>query len=103
MITSTELPSRRAVRMPFRILAALICLVGSAAVLGKAYIAWKSGAQALRVQDVVMLPGMAWFMRLAFYAAVRGAVPTQEYWPFASQRVAGCYWLIVLGCSVALR
>ncbi len=60
-----------------------------------AYITWKSGVQALRVQDVVMLPALAWFARLAFHAAAWGTAPTQIHWPFASPGVAQGYWLIV--------
>ncbi len=94
---------RPTVRPPFRVLAALIFLADSVAILGMTYVAWKNGVQTLRVQDVVMLPGMAWLARLAFYAAVRGTVMNPAYWPFASPRVAGCYWLIVIGLSTVGR
>jgi hypothetical protein len=92
--------ARRAVRTPFRVLAGVICLVSVVAFGGTAYMAW-AGARLLRVHDVVMVPGLLCFFRLAFYAAVYGTVPTVEYWPFASSRVANCYWLIFLVCSVA--
>ena len=56
---------------------------------------WKNGVLALRVHDVVMVPGLLWFARLLFYAAVRGTVPTSVTWPFATPGVSQGYWLIV--------
>ena len=83
------------VRGPFRLLAGFICLACSIAVIGTAYVAWR-GTQLVPANFIVWLPGMAWFMRLAFHAAVRGASPKNEYWPFASSRVANCYFLIAI-------
>lgn len=98
---------RPAVRAPFRILAALLCLTFIGVAVGLAYMTWKGGAQALRVQDVLMLPGGLWLGRLMLMAALgsmgppKDSVSRHDYWPFATARVAGCYWLIVLGVSVA--
>ncbi len=74
--------------------------------VGTAYTVWKSGLQALRVQDVVLIPGMLRFFRLmfsaAFYTGQEGTMsPNAQYWPFASSRVAECYWLIVMFTWVA--
>jgi fatty acid desaturase len=84
------------VRAPFRLLAGFICIVGFVAVLGTAYVAWRRGSQLVPADFIVWLPGMVWFMRLAFHAAVHGAAPKNEQWPFASSRVANCYFLIAI-------
>jgi len=52
--------------MPFRVLAAFLCLIFSAFAIGMAYTTWKGGVQALRAQDVLLLPGGLWLARL-FY------------------------------------
>jgi hypothetical protein len=97
MITPVAIPQKpRSVRAPFRLLAGFICLAGSVAVLGTAYVAWRRGIQLVPVDFIVWLPGMAWFMRFAFHAAVHGAAPENEHWPFASRRVANCYFLIAM-------
>jgi hypothetical protein len=83
------------VRAPFRLLAGFICLACSVAVLGTAYMAWRRGTQ-LPADFIVWLPGMAWLMRLAFHAAVHSIPPKNEHWPFASSRVANCYFLIAI-------
>ncbi len=75
---------RPSVRMPFRILAALIGIIGTIALLGASFLVWR-GDRVPTIGDIVMLPGMAWFMRLAFYAAANGKAPTNENWPFASR------------------
>jgi hypothetical protein len=108
MTTSIEPTALRpAVRAPFRVLAGVICLAAVVAVWGAAYMAW-TGARPLRVQDVVLVPGMLWFLRLmiaaTFYTADQTTAPTAAgrttasaaaYWPFASSRVMNCYFLIV--------
>jgi hypothetical protein len=101
LMTTAVTASRPAVRTPFRVLAALLCLSFIGAAVGMATMIWKGGLQALRVQDVLLLPGMLWFLRLAFYAAARGTVPPQDNWPFATRGVAGVYWLIFLCVSAA--
>jgi hypothetical protein len=101
MTTAATASRRPAVRAPFRVLAALLCLSFIGAAVGMAIMIWRNGLPALRVQDVLLLPGMLWFLRLAFYAAARGTVPPQDNWPFATARVAGIYWLIFLCVSAA--
>jgi fatty acid desaturase len=102
MITPAAIPQKpHSVRAPFRLLAGFICLAGSVAVLGTAYVTWRRGAQLVPADFIVWLPVMAWFMRLAFHAAVHGAVPKNEHWPFASSRVANCYFLIAMLYSVS--
>ena len=98
----TALAQRRpAVRAPFRFLAAVIGLAFLVAVLGTGYMAWH-GDRALQVKDVLMLPGGLWFGRLMFLAVLGRTEPPKnhdsryDYWPFASARVAGCYWLLVV-------
>ena len=84
------------VRGPFRLLAGFICLAGFVAILGTTYMVWQHGTQSVPVNFIVWLPSVAWLMRLAFHAAVDGAVPKNENWPFASSRVAHCYFLIAI-------
>ena len=105
---------RPAVRAPFRVLAGVICLAAVVAVGGTVHMAW-TGARALQVRDVVLVPGMLWFLRLMFAATFVGrtTAPTTggpttasvtagqttpsatAHWPFASSRVMNCYFLIV--------
>jgi fatty acid desaturase len=97
MITPAAIPQKsHSVRGPFRFLAGFICLAGSVAVLGTACMAWGRGTQWVPANFVVWLPGLAWLMRLAFHAALHGAAPKNEHWPFASSRVANCYFLIAI-------
>jgi hypothetical protein len=87
--------------MLFRFLAGVICLLGGGVAVGMTYVAWKGGVHALRAQDVLLLPGLLWFMRLALYAAARGVTPSEGHWPFASSSVVSWYWLIYLCVSWA--
>jgi hypothetical protein len=88
--------------MPFRFLAAVVFLASLVALLGIGYMAWH-GDRALQVKDVVMVPGVLWLGRMMFLAAARGSTVASkdhdarnDHWPFASARVAGCYWLLVI-------
>jgi hypothetical protein len=97
MMTPAAIPQKpRSVRGPFRLLAGFIGLAVTVAVLGTAYMAWQRGTQSVPADFIVWLPGMAWIMRLAFHAAVAGAAPKNEHWPWASSRVANCYFLIAI-------
>jgi hypothetical protein len=60
--------------MPFRVLAAFVGITGAIAVVGTPFLIWR-GARAITVGDIVMLPLMAWFLRLLFHAAVHGKTP----------------------------
>jgi hypothetical protein len=89
-------PARRPVRMPFRVLAAFVVIAGAVSVAGTPFLIWRS-AHVLTVSGIVMLPLMAWFMRLAFHAAVHGKAPADgECWPFASRGVWNCYVFLML-------
>ena len=87
--------------MPFRFLAAIVGLAFLVAVFGTGYMAWH-GDRALQVKDVVMLPGGLWLGRLMFLAVFGRTGPQKDHdsrhdhWPFATARVAGCYWLLVI-------
>jgi hypothetical protein len=97
MMTPAAIPQKPlSVRGPFRLLAAFICLAGTAAVLGTIYMAWQRGTASVPANFIVWLPGMAWLVRLAFHAAVDGAPPKNEHWPWASNRVANCYFLVAI-------
>ena len=89
-------PVRRPVRMPFRVLAALVCITAAVAVIGTPFLIWR-GARVLTVDDVMVLPLMAWFIRLTFHAAVHGKTPADgEHWPLASRGVWNCYTFLML-------
>lgn len=98
-MTASNLRQRRAVRAPFRLLAAVICLAGAVALFGTGYLVWK-GEHALKVGDMVMLPGALWLFRLIFHAARRGDVPADAYWPFASPQVANGYFLFLMAFQI---
>jgi hypothetical protein len=99
-MTTAVTVSRRSVRTPFRVLAALLCLIFGAVAIGMAYMTCKNGVQALRTQDVLLWPGGLWLGRL-FYAAARGKALPQDHWPFATAGVAQVYWLLFLCVSIA--
>jgi hypothetical protein len=103
MITPAAIPQKsHSVRAPFRLLAGFICLAGSVAILGTAYVAWRRGTQLVPADFIVWLPGVAWLLRLAFHAAVHGVAPKNEHWPLASRRVASCYFLIAILYSASI-
>lgn len=96
---STDSTPRVPVRWPFRLLAALVVVAGIVATVGTLLAGWHRGEAALRWQLLASLPGVAWLVRVAWYAAVRGRSPTPEYWPFASQSVFSFYvvvWFVVM-------
>jgi hypothetical protein len=87
---------RRPVRIPFRLLAGFVGIAGAVAVVGTPFLIWW-GARVLTVGDIVMLPLMAWFIRLMFHAALHGKSPGDgECWPLASRGVWNCYLLLLL-------
>lgn len=89
--TSRRMP----VRWPFRLLAGLIVLAGSAVVIGMAVSGWSDGLPSpLKWQLLVTLPGLAWLMRLAGNAAIKGKSPPSHYWPFASAWVFLVYVVV---------
>jgi hypothetical protein len=91
-----NIPLRRPVRIPFRVLAALAGIAGAIAVVGTLFLIWR-GAHVLTVGDVVVLPLVAWFIRLMFHAAVHGKSPGGvESWPFASRGVWNCYVFLLM-------
>jgi hypothetical protein len=82
--------------MPFRVLAAVVGITAAVAVVGTPFLIWR-GAGVLTVGNVVILPLMAWFIRLTFHAAVHGKTPADgEYWPLASRGVWNCYTFLML-------
>lgn len=94
-----DVAHRIPIRWPFRLLAAVVVLAGVAATAGMTLAAWHQGTGFTHWQLLASLPGLVWFGRLCWYAAARGQVPVQEYWPFASQHVLTCYgivWLLVI-------
>ena len=82
------------VRWPFRLLAAVVVVAGIVATIGLVLSGWHQGAVTMRWQFLASLPGVAWFVRLCWYAAIRGRSSGQEWWPFASQRVFICYVIV---------
>src|ERR1700733_116072 len=94
-ISIPRTPTPPSVRTPFRVLAGIIGIMGVTAVVGTSFMIWR-GTRVLTIGDVLMLPGMTWFIRLAFHAAVKSRVPSNENWPFASQGVWNFYVLLIL-------
>lgn len=96
---SHQMPTRAAVRWPFRILAALIVFAGLVAAAGEALAWWSRGADLPKWQMLFALPGIAWLVRLAWASAIRGRSPTFECWPFASQEIFMLYVVILVVAS----
>jgi hypothetical protein len=91
-----QVPVRPAVRALYRALAGLIGIAGVAAILGTALLAWR-GARVPTMGDIMMLPLLAWFMRLMFHAALYGEAPADgEYWPLASRGVWEGYIFLLI-------
>lgn len=91
---STKATRKVPIRWPFRILAGIVVLAGIAATAGMALSGWHQDAALVRWQLLASLPGLLWFGRLCWYAALRGKSPGQECWPFASQRVFTFYVIV---------
>ncbi|MEY2149339.1 hypothetical protein AB7849_00295 [Rhodanobacter sp. 115] len=98
---SHNVPSRVAVRWPFRILAAIIVLAGLVAVVGATLAWWSHGAGLPKWRMLFALPGVAWLIRVAWTSAIRGRPPVSEYWPFASQNIFTVYVIVFLVASYA--
>ncbi len=91
-----QVPVRPAVRALYRALAGFIGIAGVVAILGTALLAWR-GARAPAAGDIMMLPLLAWFMRLMFHAALYGEAPADgEYWPLASRGVWEGYIFLLI-------
>jgi hypothetical protein len=95
-------PLRPAVRLPFRILAGLWCLLIAVVMMSTPFLAWHKGIHTLPDELTVCkcllwLPGMIWLTRMFYYAARSGKVPDDVAWPFASGAVSnGYYWIVIL-------
>ena len=92
--TTINAAARTPVRWPFRLLAGFVVLAGIVATAGMALSGWHQGASSVQWQFLASLPGVAWLVRLCWYAAIRGRTPSSECWPFASQRVFTCYVVV---------
>lgn len=98
MIASTSnFGTRSPVRWPFRALAAVICIVGIAAVFGVLYSVWSHDATSRPVSGLIGLPGMLMMVRVAYHAALHRGAPAAICWPFASDRVAFWYFVVLWG------
>lgn len=91
---------RRPVRMPFRVLAALICVTVAVTAGAMLFMAWRD-VYIVKVGDILMLPLEAWVVRMLYHAAARGTTPEDgPYWPLASRRVWNCYVVLLLAYSI---
>lgn len=82
--------------MPFRVLAAFVGITGAVALIGTVFLLCRD-TRSMPVGDIMMLPLMAWFLRLMFHAAIHGNTPKgSECWPLASSGVWNCYMLLLL-------
>jgi len=95
-------PLRPAVRLPFRVLAGLFCLLIAASIVGIPLLAWHKGVHTLPDELTVCkfllwLPGTIWFTRMFYHAARSGKVPDDVNWPFPSRAVSNGYmWIMIL-------
>lgn len=88
---------RVSVRWPFRVLAALVALVGVMAVIGAMVACWTQAPE--RWRWLAALPGMLWLIRTAWHAARHGRSWPNPSWPFASERVLGVYMALWLAAQ----
>jgi hypothetical protein len=86
----------RAVRWPFRVLAALLVLAAVFALAGSAYTAFRRGDLRAALYTVTFLPIVALVVRLGGYAVWKGSVLRNPYWPFASGALASLWVLMGL-------
>ena len=93
--TAAHPKSNIPVRWPFRVLAGLIVVAGVIAITGSAYIDWAHGGTSPEVRHLLLLPGALCLVRIAWHALVEGRSPETQWWPFASERVAKCYFVAV--------
>jgi hypothetical protein len=96
MTTTATQTGRPAVRWPFRILAAAICLAVISVVALGAFAFWVGKLRAIDTRTIVWVPGMLWFSRHAYHAARYGRAAPGSWWPFASESVAKWYFMLVL-------
>lgn len=97
---SNHPPFQRPIRMPFRVLAGIICIAGAIAVVGTPIMVWR-GDRPLTIGNVVVLPIMAAGIRLMFRAAQNGSLPSgDDPWPFASKGIYTCYVLLLIAYFV---
>ena len=84
------------VRWPFRFLAGLVVLAGLVAIFGFIFMAWSGSDPRMGSKQLIFLPGVVRLIRFAWHAALQGRSPSSQWWPFASERVAMCYFAILL-------
>ena len=84
----------RAVRWPFRLLAAVIVLAALFAALGSVYTAFRHKDPKAALFALALVPVAALIGRLGGYAVWNGSVVRNPFWPFASGLVAFAWVLI---------
>jgi hypothetical protein len=91
---------RVAVRAPFRAMGAAIVVSGALVLLSQGYrLIFARPPSQLQTSDLLLIPGVFWFIRLCWFSARTGSTPKEvPYWPFATQGVWGVYW--ALCCAV---
>jgi hypothetical protein len=91
---------RIAVRGPFQMIGAAIAVLGALVLLLQAYrLIFARQPYQLQTSDLLLIPGILWFIRLCWFSARTGTTPkTFPSWPFATERVSGIYWAVC--CAV---
>jgi len=98
-----QTPFRRSVRLPFRVLAGFVGIAGAVAVVGTPFLIWRD-PRVPTLGNVMILPLIAWLIRLMFHSAVYGKTPADgEYWPLASRGVWNCYVFLLLAYWILTR
>jgi hypothetical protein len=103
MIASTaNSKPRLPVRWPFRVGALGILVAGVVATVAVPWLIWFHPTTGLPLSVLVELPAMLMTVRFAYHAAVHGRSPPTLSWPFASDRVAFSY-IVVLAYAIHSR
>ena len=96
MTQQNAISPNRPVRWPFRVLAALVVLAGTVAVLAAAWMIWRDPWPEQGQEIVIFLPGIAWILNLSLSAEISGRSPEGLHWPFATERVFGTCVIVAL-------
>ncbi len=94
-------PRHHPVRLPLRVAAGFVVVLGVAAVTGTAYAAVAGKLLPVRLwQILAFLPLGMGFVRAMWHASRHGKSPPDLHWPFASERFMAGYLFLLLVASL---